>query len=98
MTVPAQEPSTNSTTATMAMGDAFAMVMLDALKFDVSSYAMNHPAGAIGRALVLKVTDVMRTGERLAKVAPDATVIGCLPPEISITASRVCTSAASCER
>ena len=69
---------TNSTTATMAMGDAFAMVMLDALKFDVSSYAMNHPAGAIGRALVLKVTDVMRTGERLAKVAPDATVMSAL--------------------
>ena len=69
---------TNSTTATMAMGDALAMVMLDALEFDVSSYAMNHPAGAIGRALVLKVTDVMRTGERLAKVAPGATVMAAL--------------------
>ena len=69
---------TNSTTATMAMGDAFAMVMLDALKFDVSSYAMNHPAGAIGRALVMKVTDVMRSGERLAKVGPKATVLDAL--------------------
>ena len=66
---------TNSTTATMAMGDALAMVMIDARKFDISSYAMNHPAGAIGRALVLKVTDVMRSGERLAKVAPEATVM-----------------------
>ena len=69
---------TNSTTATMAMGDALAMVMIDAMKFDISSYAMNHPAGAIGRALVLKVTDVMRTGEKLAKVAPTATVTDAL--------------------
>ena len=69
---------TNSTTATMAMGDALAMVMLDAMKFDVSSYAMNHPAGAIGRALVLKVTDVMRTGDKMAVVAPEATVMDAL--------------------
>ena len=69
---------TNSTTATMAMGDALAMVMIDALKFDVESYALNHPAGAIGRALILKVTDIMRTGEKLAKVAPAATVMDAL--------------------
>ena len=69
---------TNSTTATMAMGDALAMVMIDAMKFDISSYAMNHPAGAIGRALVLKVTDIMRTGERLARVAPEASVMDAL--------------------
>ena len=69
---------TNSTTATMAMGDALAMVMIDAMKFDLSSYAMNHPAGAIGRALVLKAADIMRTGERLAKVSPDATVMEAL--------------------
>ena len=58
---------TNSTTATMAMGDALAMVLIDAQKFPVEDYAMNHPAGAIGRALVMKVTDVMRVGEHLAK-------------------------------
>jgi len=69
---------TNSTTATMAMGDALAMVMIDAQKFDVSSYAMNHPAGAIGRALVMKTSDIMRTGDRLAKVAPGATVMDAL--------------------
>ena len=66
---------TNSTTATMAMGDALAMVLIDAQKFDISSYAMNHPAGAIGRALVMKVTDIMRTGERCAIVPPTATVM-----------------------
>ncbi len=69
---------TNSTTATMAMGDALAMVMLDAIKFDVSQYAMNHPAGAIGRALVLKATDIMRTGERLATISPQTPVMDAL--------------------
>ena len=69
---------TNSTTATMAMGDALAMVLIDAQKFPVEDYAMNHPAGAIGRALVMKVTDVMRTGARLAKVGPKATVLDAL--------------------
>ena len=66
---------TNSTTATMAMGDALAMVLVDAQKFPIEDYALNHPAGAIGRALVLKVADIMRTGDRLAKVAPEATVM-----------------------
>lgn len=69
---------TNSTTATMAMGDAFAMVLLDARKFDKASYALNHPAGAIGRALIIRVCDVMRTGPKLAKVFPDATVMDAL--------------------
>ena len=69
---------TNSTTATMAMGDALAMVMIDAMKFDISSYAMNHPAGAIGRALVLKVTDIMRTGAKMACVAPETSVMDAL--------------------
>ncbi len=66
---------TNSTTATMAMGDALAMVLIDAQKFPVEDYAMNHPAGAIGRALVMKVTDVMRTGDNLAKIGPSASVM-----------------------
>lgn len=66
---------TNSATSTMAMGDALAMVLIDARKFDKASYALNHPAGAIGRALVLKVTDVMRKGSKLAMVAPEATVL-----------------------
>ena len=66
---------TNSTTATMAMGDALAMVLIDAQKFPIEDYAMNHPAGAIGRALVMKVTDVMRSGERFARVTPDNTIM-----------------------
>ena len=66
---------TNSTTATMAMGDALAMVLLDAQKFPVEEYAMNPPAGAIGCALGMKAADIMRTGGRLAKVAPETTVM-----------------------
>ena len=76
---------TNSTTATMAMGDALAMVLIDAQKFAIEEYAMNHPAGAIGRALVMKVTDVMRHGERLAKVLPSATVMSTL---LAMTAAK----------
>jgi arabinose-5-phosphate isomerase len=66
---------TNSTTATMAMGDALAMVLIAAQKFRIEDYAINHPAGAIGRALVMRASDIMRTGERLALVAPQATVM-----------------------
>ena len=66
---------TNSVTATLAMGDALAMVLIDARKFSIEEYAENHPAGAIGRALVLKVADIMRTGDALALVPPTATVM-----------------------
>ncbi len=66
---------TNSVTATLAMGDALAMVLIDARKFSIEDYAGNHPAGAIGRALVLRVSDIMRTGEALALVPPRATVM-----------------------
>ena len=69
---------TNSTTSTMVMGDALAMVMIDMMKFDIAHYAMNHPAGAIGRALILKVADVMRRGDRVAKVLPSASVTDAL--------------------
>ena len=69
---------TTSTTATMAMGDALAMVMLEARSFDKESYALNHPAGAIGRALILKVGDIMRTGARCARVRPETKVLDAL--------------------
>lgn len=66
---------TNSATATMAMGDALAMAMVEARKFTVEEYAGNHPAGAIGRALTLKASDVMRRSGDFAKVPPSATVL-----------------------
>ena len=76
---------TTSSTATMAMGDALAMVLVDARRFSLRDYAGNHPAGAIGRALVLKVSDIMRTGERLAMVPPKATV---MDAALAMTASK----------
>jgi arabinose-5-phosphate isomerase len=66
---------TNSATSTMVMGDALAMAMVEVRRFTVEEYAGNHPAGAIGRALTLKVSDVMRKDDGFAKVAPDATVL-----------------------
>ena len=69
---------TNSVTATLAMGDAFAMVMIDEQEFSVEDYAKNHPAGAIGRALVMRASNIMRTGDRFALVPPSATVLSAL--------------------
>jgi arabinose-5-phosphate isomerase len=66
---------TNSATSTMVMGDALAMAMVEVRKFTVEEYAGNHPAGAIGRALTLKVDDVMRKGDDFAKVLPESTVL-----------------------
>ncbi len=59
---------TTSTTATLAMGDALAMVLLKAHGFEIEDYAKLHPGGAIGRTLLLRVGDVMRTGDRCATV------------------------------
>ncbi len=65
---------TASTTATLALGDAIAMVLLDARGFRREDYALLHPAGAIGRALLLRVRDVMRGAERLARITEEAPV------------------------
>jgi arabinose-5-phosphate isomerase len=58
----------------MALGDALAMVLLDAQGFQKSDYARFHPAGAIGRAITLRVTDIMRSGECFATVSPETPV------------------------
>jgi arabinose-5-phosphate isomerase len=60
---------TASTTAMLALGDALAMAVLQARGFKPQDYAKFHPSGAIGRALLSRVRDIMRTGERNA-VAP----------------------------
>ncbi len=60
---------TTSTTATLALGDAMAMVLLNARGFKIEDYAKLHPGGAIGRTLLLHVRDVMRSDERCATVA-----------------------------
>ncbi len=65
---------TASTTATLALGDALAMVLLEARGFRKEDYAKLHPAGAIGRTLLLRVEDIMRTGSRLATVPRGARI------------------------
>ena len=61
---------TASTTAALALGDALAMVLLASRRITRDDFARYHPAGNLGRILLLRVTDIMRTGERFA-VAPD---------------------------
>jgi len=65
---------TSSTTAMLVMGDALAMAVLKARGFKQSDYAKFHPSGAIGRAMLLRVGDIMRRGERSAVVADDLSV------------------------
>ncbi|MDB6016655.1 MAG: KpsF/GutQ family protein [Pedosphaera sp.] len=65
---------TSSTTVTLVMGDALAMAVLQARGFKQKDYARHHPAGAIGRAMLLKVGDIMRTGTRNAVARENMTV------------------------
>ena len=61
---------TASTTAALALGDALAMVLLESRGLTRDDFAQYHPAGNLGRVLLLRVRDIMRTGDRLP-VAPD---------------------------
>lgn len=65
---------TASTTAMLVMGDALAMAVLEARGFTQKDFARYHPSGAIGRALLVQVRDIMRTGERNA-IAPQALAV-----------------------
>jgi arabinose-5-phosphate isomerase len=65
---------TASTTATLAIGDALAVALLEARDFTPQDFARSHPGGALGRKLLLHVADVMRTGEDLPVVSPDASL------------------------
>lgn len=66
---------TSSSTAMMVMGDALAMVLLEARGFSESDFARYHPGGSLGRALLLKVGDVMRREEKMPTVPLSASVI-----------------------
>ena len=63
---------TASTTATLALGDALAVALLEARGFTSQDFARSHPGGALGRKLLLHVADVMRTGDDLPVIAPSA--------------------------
>jgi arabinose-5-phosphate isomerase len=62
---------TASTTATLAVGDALAVALLEARGFTSHDFARSHPGGTLGRKLLLHVGDVMRTGDALPLVPPD---------------------------
>ena len=63
---------TASTTAQLAMGDALAVVLLDARGFRPEDFARSHPGGALGRKLLTHVSDVMRSGDAVPRVLPEA--------------------------
>ena len=63
---------TASTTAQMALGDALAVALLDARGFREEDFARSHPGGTLGRKLLMHVRDLMRTGDAVPRVAPDA--------------------------
>lgn len=67
---PLQLAPTSSTTATLVMGDALAVALMEARQFQPADFARFHPGGSLGRKLLVKVTDLMRTDE-LPFVSPD---------------------------
>lgn len=65
---------TSSTTAMLVLCDALAMALLEARGFQAEDFARLHPGGSLGRALLTRVSDVMRRGEQLANITPATTV------------------------
>ena len=65
---------TASTTAALALGDALALALLDARGFSTEDFARSHPGGALGRKLLTRVSDVMRSGGDLPTVSTSATL------------------------
>ena len=65
---------TASTTAVLALGDALAVALLDARGFGAEDFARSHPGGALGRRLLIRMHDVMRTGDAVPIVGPDTSI------------------------
>jgi arabinose-5-phosphate isomerase len=66
---------TASTTATLAMGDALAVALLELRGFTEEDFALSHPGGSLGRRLLLRVSDIMRTGDRIPRVPPGTSLL-----------------------
>lgn len=71
---PLELAPTSSTTATLVMGDALAVALMQARGFTAEDFALSHPGGALGRKLLLKLSDIMHTGEALPIVRPTTVV------------------------
>ena len=65
---------TSSTTAALVMGDALAIALLEARGFTSDDFAASHPAGQLGRRLLVHISDVMHTGKDIPRVEPSASV------------------------
>lgn len=65
---------TSSTTAALVMGDALAVALLGARGFTSEDFARSHPAGSLGRRLLLHISDIMHTGPEIPRVAADASM------------------------
>ena len=65
---------TSSTTAALVLGDALAVALLEARGFTADDFARSHPAGSLGRRLLLRIRDVMHTGDAVPQVAQDASL------------------------
>jgi arabinose-5-phosphate isomerase len=65
---------TSSTSAALVMGDALAVALLDARGFTSEDFARSHPAGTLGRRLLLHISDVMHSGDEVPRVAASATL------------------------
>lgn len=65
---------TASTTATLAMGDALAVALLKSRGFTAEDFARSHPSGSLGKRLLLRVSDVMRSGDRVPAVQADVSL------------------------
>jgi len=61
---------TSSTTTALVMGDALAIALLEARGFTADDFAFSHPGGTLGKKLLLKVADIMRTGDGIPRVTP----------------------------
>jgi len=69
---------TASTTAALVMGDALSIALLEARGFTSDDFAASHPAGQLGRRLLVKISDVMHVGEEIPQVEPSASVTDAL--------------------
>ena len=69
---------TASTTAALVMGDALAVALLEARGFQAEDFAFSHPGGALGRKLLLRVEDIMHTGDGMPRVRSDTLLAAAL--------------------
>ena len=65
---------TSSTTATLVMGDALAVALLNARDFTAEDFALSHPGGSLGKRLLLRLSDIMHKGDRVPMISESALI------------------------